>query len=262
MAFGVWIFEPSLLPLGAYDMALPFNCPDLRAEARMKREIYEKIPAMNGELDAVNIAPVITFIGIPSLGLVSREPINSLADLKGKKIGHSGVELAPILEASGAVSVVSGGVEYYPRLERGVIDGCILPLVISQVLRIPEVAKNFTDLRLNTSVGYTLWINKDTWNKLTPEDQKIFQQVGLEAEEQQILVWEGFEKKIRGSGAVNIHEFSDDDIAKWIQALPEVPADWAKKMEGQGHPGREIMKTYLDLHRQIGWKFPREWVVD
>ena len=85
MAFGVWIFEPSLLPLGAYDMALPFNCPDLRAEARMKREIYEKIPAMNGELDAVNIAPVITFIGIPSLGLVSTKPIQSLADLKGKK---------------------------------------------------------------------------------------------------------------------------------------------------------------------------------
>ena len=124
------------------------------------------------------------------------------------------------------------------------------------------MAKHFSDLKLNTSVGYTLFINKDTWNKLSPEDQEIFRQVGLEAEEQQILVWEGFEKKIRGSGAVDIHEFSDEDTAAWIKALPEVPADWAEKMEAQGHPGREIMKTYLDLHKQIGWKFPREWVVD
>jgi TRAP-type C4-dicarboxylate transport system substrate-binding protein len=259
MAFGVWIFEPALLPLGGFDMILPFNLPDLRAQAKMKREMYEKIPALNGELAAAKIAPVITFIGLPSLGLVSLKPINSLDDLKGKKRGHTAVELTPILKAAGAVSVISEAVEFYARLERGVIDGCILPLVISEVLRLREVAKHYTELDLSTAVGYTLWINQNTWNRLLPEDQKIFQQVGLEAEERQTLIWESFEKKIRGGGGVTFHRLSAADTAKWIQALPDVVADWAKKMESKGFPGWDIMNMYLQLHEQNGWKFPRRW---
>jgi C4-dicarboxylate-binding protein DctP len=261
MAFGLWIFEPTLLPLGAFDMVLPFNSPDLRAETKMKREMFERIPALNGELAAVKIAPVFTFIGVPSLGLVSTQPIKSLDDLKGKKIGHTAVELAPILKAAGAVSVISEAVEFYPRLERGVIDGCILPLVISEVLKLREVAKHYTELELNTSVGYTLWINQNTWNKLSPEDHKIFQQVGLEAENRQTVVWESFEKKIRESGGMTFHRLPAADTAKWIDALPDMPEEWARKMETKGLPGRQIMKTYMELHEKTGWKFTRKWGV-
>jgi TRAP-type C4-dicarboxylate transport system substrate-binding protein len=261
MALGLWIFEPTLLPLGSFDMLLPFNSPDIRAQAKIKREMFEKIPALNGELAAVKIAPVITFIALPALGIVSKEPIKSLGDLKGKKIGHTAVELAPILKAAGAVSVISEAVEFYPRLERGVIDGCILPLVVSEVLKLREVAKHFTEVNLNTSVGYTLWINQNTWNRLSPEDQKIFQQVGLEAEERQSLVWDSFEKKIKESGGVTLHKFSAADTTKWIQILPNVPGEWAKKMESKKLPGPQIMKTYIELHEKIGWKFPRKWEV-
>jgi TRAP-type C4-dicarboxylate transport system substrate-binding protein len=259
MSFGLWIYEPTLLPLGGFDMLLPFNSPDVRAQARMKREIYQKNPALNGELAKVKIAPIITFIGIPSLGLVSLKPIDSIDDLKGKKIGHTAVELTPILKAAGAVSVISEAPEFYARLERGVIDGCILPLVISSVLRLGEVAKHYTELDLSTSVGYTLWINLNTWNKLLPEDQKIFQQVGLEAEERQTVVWESFEKKVRQGAGVTFHRLPAADTAKWIKALPDVVAEWAKKMESKGLPGWEIMNMYLQLHEKNGWKFPRQW---
>ncbi|MEW6668272.1 MAG: TRAP transporter substrate-binding protein DctP [Thermodesulfobacteriota bacterium] len=259
MSFGVWIFEPASLPLGAFDLVLPFNLPDVRTEVKMKREMYEKIPSLNGELAAVKIAPVITFIGLPSLGLVSTKPIASLEDLKGKKIGHTSVELTPILKAAGAVSVISEAVEFYERLERGVIDGCILPLVISEVLRLREVAKHYTQLDLSTSVGYTLWINLNTWNKLSPGDKRIFQQAGLEAEERQTAVWETVEKKVREAGGVTFHRLPAPDTAKWIQALPDVVAEWARKMEGKGLPGWEIMNTYLALHEKNGWKFPRQW---
>jgi TRAP-type C4-dicarboxylate transport system substrate-binding protein len=259
MAFGLWVFEPSLLPLGSYDMVLPFNSPNIRTQAKIKREMFEKIPALNGELAAAKVAPVITFIGIPALGLFSREPIKSLADLKGKKIGHTGVELIPILKAAGAVSIIGQGVEFYERLERGVIDGCILPLVVGEVLRLSEVAKHFTELDVNTSVGYTLWINQNTWNKLSPEDQLIFRQVGLDAEERQAVVWESFEKKIRDSGKITFYKFSAADTAKWVKSLPDIPGEWAKKMDSKGLPGRQIMKMYIELHEKSGWKFQRKW---
>lgn len=263
MAFGLWIYEPTILPLGAFDSALPFNLPDVRIEAKMKREIFAKIPALNGELAAVNVAPVITFIGIPPLGLVSREPVDSLDDLKGKKIGHTSVELTPILEAAGAVSVISSALEFYERLDRGVIDGCILPLVIANVLKLREVAKHHTDLDLETSVGYTLWINQNTWKSLSPEDQKIFQQAGLGAEERQAVVWEGLEKKLREEiypkAGVTFHKLPAADTEKWINALPDVVAEWANKMESKGLPGWAIMNMYLELHEKNGWKFPRQW---
>lgn len=259
MSFGLWIFEPTLLPLGAFDLSLPFNMPDIRVQAKMKREIYEKIPALNGELAAAKIAPVITFIGIPAYGLVSINPIDSLDDLKGKKIGHTSVDLTPILEAAGAVSVISEAVEFYARLERGVIDGCILPLVVSEVLRLREVAKHFTDLDLSTSAGYTLWINQNSWKRLSPEDQKMFQQVGLEAEERQAAVWEMIEKKIREGGGINFHRISTADTTRWIQAMPNVVGEWVKKVESKGLPAREVMDMYLNLHENEGWKFPRRW---
>jgi TRAP-type C4-dicarboxylate transport system substrate-binding protein len=263
MAFGLWVYEPALLPLGAFDSVLPFNLPNVRTQAKIKREIYEKIPALNGELAAVNLAPIITFIGLPPLGLVSLTPVDSLDDLKGKKIGHTMVDLTPILEAAGAVSVISSALEYYARLERGVIDGCILPLVISSVLKLNEVAKHYTDLNLSTSVGFTLWINLNTWNSLSPEDQKIFQQAGLEAENRQFAAWDFLEKKLREEvypkAGVTLHKFPAADTEKWIKALPDVVAEWANKMKSKGLPGWEIMNMYIELQEKEGWKFPRQW---
>ncbi len=184
-------------------------------------------------------------------------------DLKGKKIAHTSVEFTPMFEAAGAVSVISQAAEFYQRMERGVVDGSSLPLVINDVFKLREVAKHYTALGLATVVPYTLWINLKTWNSLSPEDQKIFQQVGLEAEERQIVAWINAEKKLREveypKAGVSFHKLPAADIAKWIKAMPDVPGEWAKKMEKKGLPGWEIVDMYLELHEREGWKFPRQW---
>jgi TRAP-type C4-dicarboxylate transport system substrate-binding protein len=148
-------------------------------------------------------------------------------------------------------------------MERGVVDGSSLPLVINDVFKLREVAKHYTELGLATVVPYTLWINLKTWNSLSPGDQKIFQQAGLEAEERQTVAWINAEKKLREveypKAGVAFHKLPDADIAKWIKAMPDVPGEWAKKMEKKGLPGWEIVDMYLELHEKEGWKFPRQW---
>ncbi len=264
LGMGLWIYAPGKVPLGNFEFNFPFNDPKMRTQVKIKREMFNKIPALNGELAKFNIAPPPTFSAVPAYNLLSRQPIRSLEDLKGKRIGHTPVEFTEAFKAAGAVSVISPATEYYQRLERGVIDGLCLPLVLQDIFKLSEVAKHYTAINLITTVPYTIWINADKWKSLNKEDQKIFLEVGKEADEVQVAALEAQEGASRAKyekDGVTFYTMPAADIERWMKSMPDIVAEWAKKMESQGHPGWKIADTYLELMQREGWKFPRKWGV-
>jgi TRAP-type C4-dicarboxylate transport system substrate-binding protein len=250
MANGLWIFEPGRVPLGSLALSFLFNEPDYRIQAKVQREIYERIPAMNQELAAVGLGPALFFGSLPSYDILSKTPIKTLEDLKGLKVGHSPTEYVSAFEAIGAISVISPAPKFYERLERGVIDAAFLPITIYDIYKVQEVAPYHTTVNFNTPVIFTLWTNLDMWNSLTPQDQKIFREAGKEAEAFFIAQLDKDIERIKQSWAkqgVTFFTMPDAETKKWTSAMPDVAANWAEKMESQGKPGREIIKLYRKL---------------
>jgi TRAP-type C4-dicarboxylate transport system substrate-binding protein len=259
---GLWIYDPGKIPLGSFEYNFIFNDPRLRTQSKIKREMYAQLPELNDELAKFNIAPALQFGSLTSYDLIARKPIKTLDDLRGLRIAHTPTEYVPVFSAVGAVSVVMPAGEMYQSLERGVVDAVALPLELMYAFKLHEVAKNHMVTGISTPAPISLWVNMGTWKKLTATDQKLFIDAGKESEQVYLTNLETHLAQARQqfdkSGVITVN-LSDADKTRWAANLPEVPAQWAEKMESIGLPGWRIVEKYMDLSSKEGWQFPRKW---
>lgn len=264
LSSGVWLSYPNLVPLGCFDMNFLFNSKDYRLQTKIKRQMYDEIPALNGELAKFNLGPAPCFWPISPYHLLSKKPVKNPADLKGMRIGLTPIEFLLAMKVVGAVPVISTAIDFYDRLERGVIDAIILPVDVSYVYKLQEIAKYHTTINLVTAAIYTVFINLDLWKKLSPEDKKAFIEAGKESEVFYVTELDKYVEtthKAFKSAGVQYYDMPAEEIKKWMLAMPDIPADWAKKMEAQGKPGWQIVDRYLALSKKGGFEFPRKWGV-
>jgi TRAP-type C4-dicarboxylate transport system substrate-binding protein len=224
--------------------------------------MYEKIPALNEELARYNIGPALIFGPLSAYDIMSRIPVKTLDDLKGKRMGATPTQYAPICKAIGMAPVLSPATEFYERLDRGVIDMAFCGKEVLHMMRLQEIAPYFIQVEINTPVTMTLWINMDTWKKFSPEDRQLFIDVGKRAEAVYLDWFDQHLKKVdedfKKRGVI-YYSLSEIDKKKWADQMPDLPAEWAKEMEAKGLPGWKIVDTYIELSEKEGWKFPRKW---
>ena len=84
------IFHNSKLPSQGLSAVTPFFSADARVVAKAIDEIAKEFPQMAKELDAENQVYLATGVVLDTYQLFSKEPINSLADLNGKKVAGAG----------------------------------------------------------------------------------------------------------------------------------------------------------------------------
>jgi TRAP-type C4-dicarboxylate transport system substrate-binding protein len=132
-----------------------FNCPECLEEVK--------------KLNAVSLGGWTSSAYL----LACTTPVKSLADLKGKRVRAAGGN-ADMLKMAGAVPVGATLVEAVSLLQRGGLD---CQHGIADWLRTfgyADFAKYVVDMPLGLSgpaLGF--FMNRDAWNKLTPEQKKI-----------------------------------------------------------------------------------------
>lgn len=196
--------------------------------------------------------------------IMSTGPVKTLADLKGKKVGLVGRYFGMWMEPVGLVPVVQPGGERYMSLQTKLIDMSILPIDMNHAFKIYEVAKFAIDAGLGTYLNEGLLMSMTSFKKLSPEFQKIFIDVGREAE---IFLWD-YDKKQKGAlvesmkkAGVSFIELSKADREKWLAATPDTTADFIKHLEARGFPGSEMVKRYQEEMAKLGYAWPRAWGV-
>lgn len=137
----------------------------------------------------------------------TKKPINKLADLKGVKIRVQQSDLwIAMMQAFGANPTPMPMGEVYSSLETGVVDGAENNWPSYESARHYEVAKNYTltEHSLNPEV---LVMSKLSFDKLTPEDQKLVRQAAKDSVGKMRELWSAREKaseaKVRAAG-VNV----------------------------------------------------------
>ena len=152
----------------------------------------------------------------------TKKPIKSLADLKGQKIRVQQSDLwIAMMKAFGANATPMPFGEVYSSLETGVVDGAENNWPSYESSRHFEVAKNYT-LTEHSLAPEALVISKISWDKLSPDDQKIVRQAAKDSVAKMRELWLAREKaseaKVRAAG-VNIITV---DKAPFIEAMKPV----------------------------------------
>jgi TRAP-type C4-dicarboxylate transport system substrate-binding protein len=140
---------------GAALETMYFNCPECLDEIK--------------KLNAVSLGGWTSSAYL----LACTTPVKSLADLKGKRIRAAG-GYAEMFKMAGAVPVGATLVEAISLLQRGGLD---CQHGIADWLRTfgyADFAKYVTDIPLGlTGPALGFFMNRDAWNKLTPEQKKV-----------------------------------------------------------------------------------------
>jgi len=112
--------------------------------------------------------------------LASKKPVRSLKDIEGLKIRATGLS-SKIVQNLGGIPVAMSQPETYEALQKGVVEATLCPVETLKGWKQGEVIDSITDTSV---IGYTtsmfVVMNKASWDKLTPELQKIFDEVSAE----------------------------------------------------------------------------------
>jgi tripartite ATP-independent transporter DctP family solute receptor len=172
----------------------------------------------------------------------SRKPILTPADLKGMKIRTPpAFAYQAFVEAAGGNAVTIAFAELVMAMKQGVVDGQENPVGTIYDLKIYETQKYMSILNYTYSSMVHI-VNKKSWDKLTPEQQKILTEESIAAAKQA-------RKTLRDSEATQLKDLeatkgmviARPDLGPWKAAMG--PA-WEKV---KTRVGEDNFKRFMDM---------------
>jgi TRAP-type C4-dicarboxylate transport system substrate-binding protein len=154
---------------------------------------------------------------------------------------------------------------FYTDVKTGVSDGAMTVATGVLGVKLYEVTPFINQMNMGTFYAGALAINKDTYNKLPPEVQKVVREVGREYTAK---VSEGVDRalqvaykvfKEQTNPPVVIVELPAEERIAMFRAMPNIAEGWVKANEARGLPARQVLNQYMDLMRKRGAKPARDW---
>lgn len=181
--------------------------------------------------------------------LHTKRPVNKLEDVKGMKIRAFGA-VTKIAAALGGVPVSMPMGETYEALSRGVVEGSIAPYEALQGWKWGEVVKYTTEApAMYYSSAFFVAMNKGKWNALSPDVQKIIEQINGEWIDKQGKAWDEIDKAGKdftiklGNKIITV---SGDENRRWERVLKPLYDEYVKSMKDKGLPGDQVLRFFLE----------------
>jgi TRAP-type C4-dicarboxylate transport system substrate-binding protein len=231
-----------------------FNLPGLAIQnsvmaSRLHYHLIQTVPEFGAQCADVKVITAYSHGGAANV-IMSRTPIRTLEDLKGKKLNIYGGPIGVgIAEALGFTPIHMNIPDVYLSVEKGVMDGVISSVSLITSRKFGEIMKHVTSGPTLGGAPFIIVMNRAKWNKLPPDVQKAFNDLGgmygaeffgkgmvtdeTEAREDGV-------KKFR----VEFYGLPPAELAKWNTRLEVVQEDWVKAMESKGLAARKVFEEY------------------
>lgn len=260
MGFVSSLFEAPKMPLHNVSYMTPFGTSNIFTVVDTISSLQAKIPALSQEWEKHNIV-YLGGAALDTYGILTNFPVKTVDDLKGHKIAAPG-PAANWIKGTGAVAVAGNLNTYYNDIKTGVYEGTLTFMTAAAAGKLHEVAPYICMVNFGAQYAGGLGVNKDVWESLPPEVQKVLKDVGQEymkkLAQAQADRAAGAMKMMEKGGAKIVY-LSDAERKRWADMLPNVPMNWAAAMEKKGLPGKEMVKGYLDGIRAGGETLARDW---
>jgi TRAP-type C4-dicarboxylate transport system substrate-binding protein len=256
-------FEPSNLPLHAFQVMLPFGTMDPVISVKLGRAVYDKVPFMAKVFEDKYNQVLIGLIADNGYNLSTTFEWNTVGDLKGRKLAGAGLNLK-WLEYAGAVPVQSSLPEAYTSLQTGVYNGWIMFPSGVVNFKLNEVAKFYTEIGFGAITWHGLTVNKARWGKLPKEVQDIMLEVGREYEARTGTVNQAnYPKQLEQlkAGGASVRQLPDNVRVEWATSLKGWPQEKADELDKAGLPASQVLKLALEEAEKLGHKWPVRYQV-
>ncbi|MEQ9814455.1 MAG: C4-dicarboxylate TRAP transporter substrate-binding protein [Azospirillaceae bacterium] len=255
------VFEPSALPLQNVTYVTPFGSPSPELVLEVIDNLHGTVPGMIESWETYGLEYLGGGFALDNYLLMTSFPVESLADLEGRRIGAPGPAVN-WLEGTGAVGVSGNLTTYYNDIQTGVFEGVIVFPTAAAPARLYEVAPYVTITNFGAQYAGSVVANQ-AWLEGQPQVVQEALRAGAAAYTQAYIAEQS--QRVDGAmqamvdGGATVTELAADQQAAWAAALPNVPQEWAANAENQGLPGGEVLSAYMDALRAAGVDLPRDW---
>jgi TRAP-type transport system periplasmic protein len=248
IAHGPMGITPGRFPLSEV-LELPFGVRDSITSTKLAGAFVNKFQPK--ELQQVKVFDLIC--SGPSL-LHTKKPVRKLEDLAGQRIRATGGAQVRVLKALGAAPIVMGVGDAYDALRKGVLDGIAIVPDALNTWKLSEVV-DYTTLNYETAMiasGFTI-MNKERWNSLPPDIQKIMDETAHEYHQKAAQVWARMdEEAIKAAKSKNhtLIPLSKEEEQRWYQMVKHLNEEFVKEKSAKGLPAAEALKFCQDWVRE------------
>ncbi|MDI6755867.1 MAG: TRAP transporter substrate-binding protein [Thermodesulfobacteriota bacterium] len=181
--------------------------------------------------------------------LHTKKAVHKLEDLKGTRIRSTGLS-AKVVSALGGVPVAMPMGETYDALKRGMVEGSMAPIESLEGWKWGEVVKFTTEsFGASYSTGFFVVVNKEKWNALPAEIQRIIEGVNQEWTEKTGTLWDEIDKSGKAftlKAGNQIISLSGEENERWARAARPILDDYVNSMKAKNLPGEEALKFCLE----------------
>jgi TRAP-type C4-dicarboxylate transport system substrate-binding protein len=225
---------------------LPLGYPNNTVPTKLANAFYAKFQPKE-----FNDVKILWFHAqAPGIVHTKTKPITKLEDLKGMKMRTYGSN-AKLMSLLGGTPVAMPMTDVYDALSRGVAEGLMCAYEATEGFRFGDQLKFSTEnYATSYSAVFAIVMNKDKWNSLPPDIQKIIDTMSTEYIEKYAAMWDDIE--ISGKAYLvkrgnKINTLSNEEQAKWVEKAQPIFDDYVKRMKEKGLPGDDALKFARDF---------------
>jgi TRAP-type transport system periplasmic protein len=199
------------------------------------------------DLAHANNIHIVTWWWTPGAFATKDREITGPKSVEGLKLRAADPTFESMLKAAGASVINMASTEIYPALQSGVLSGTLTSAETFVSMRLYE------QTRMATLPGkYSLWMllqplvmSKQHWDKLTPAQQKIFEEAAAKSDEfflgLQREAVSDMEKEYKKAGA-KVREMTQAEYEQWV-ALAKDTA-W-KEFANKSATGKDLLDALI-----------------
>lgn len=189
--------------------------------------------------------PIFLHVHAPGHIHSKDKPVTSLADLQGMKIRRPTAVIGTLLEELGAEPVGMPAPTIYENLEKGVIDGYMLPWEALPGFRLADITGHHTEFGLYSS-AFIVTMNQRKYDSLSDEGKAaIDANSGMDWA---LTAGRGFDASdARGypiaEASGEIYQIPDAERTEWDAAAERAKEIYLNELDSNGLPGTETYEA-------------------
>ncbi len=221
--------------------------------SRVYWRLYKDFPEVQREYAGMKML-FTNYIG-PYILTAAKKPVKSLSDAKGLKIRAGGGVQTEVMKTLGAAPSYMGFGDLYQGLDKGVMDGALLPWEAISSFKFYEVIDYALDEPFSGTTCFCV-MNQKKWDGLPSDVQKAIESISYEEASAKMGRVYDIKKEARSIVAKSGHKLEVNQLQpsareEWNRKLQPVRDKWVADAEAKGLPGKKVLERTLELAKEL-----------
>ncbi len=214
-------------------------------------ELFTTNEQIKARLDEMNLEYIATFSLSPGIMACSGKGIRSLDDVPGTKFAHTGASTDIFGELGG--NLVSMPIyDVYQGMETGLVECSVTYAYYAVASKLNELVDTITDMRFASLASLGTFINKDTFDALSEEQQATIRQIGRDTMDfygERLMMADAKAMETLGTGenAVEFVELTDAEYDRMNELAQPSIVKWKADAAAVGADGDALIAEFLKL---------------